>query len=547
MIERLELLRAIGLDASLPDAVHPERLRQLRERGVRLSAQHLRTLVPPKRRAILVATVLETSIALTDAAAAMFDKLVGRLFRRAERREEVALKRDRRTINGKVRLLARLGEALIAARSDGVDPLAAVEAVIGWDALHSEVREARELVRPDSPDPATLAASATPLLRHVSPPFLSLFRFHAMPACRSLLAAIDLMRELHAGTRRKVPPDTPLGFVRRSWRSSLIGNGAVDRRAFELCVLVELRDRLRAGDVWIEGSRAFRSVEDQLLPRPVTQAMREAGPLPLAVPDDPYAWLADRRERMARRMAEVGWKAERDALADVRLEGGRPRISPLRAVTPEEAEALVARLYRSLPAVRVTELLLEVDAWTGFTEHFVHLGTGRTVPDRRVLLTAILADATNLGHVRMADACALVTRHQLAWTASWHLREEGYGRALAALVDAQHRVPLARLFGDGRSSSSDGQNFPLDRRAEATGDVNPHKGSEPAVAFYTHISNRYAPMHAKVVSASEGEVAHVLDGLLYHAADLSIAEHHTDGGGVSDHVFALCHLFASRT
>jgi hypothetical protein len=32
------------------------------------------------------------------------------------------------------------------------------------------------------------------------------------------------------------------------------------------------------------------------------------------------------------------------------------------------------------------------------------------------------------------------------------------------------------------------------------------------------------------------------DGLLYHEADLSIATHHTDGGGVSDHTFALAYL-----
>jgi TnpA family transposase len=30
--------------------------------------------------------------------------------------------------------------------------------------------------------------------------------------------------------------------------------------------------------------------------------------------------------------------------------------------------------------------------------------------------------------------------------------------------------------------------------------------------------------------------------MLYHEADLSIATHHTDGGGVSDHVFALAYL-----
>ena len=43
-----------------------------------------------------------------------------------------------------------------------------------------------------------------------------------------------------------------------------------------------------------------------------------------------------------------------------------------------------------------------------------------------------------------------------------------------------------------------------------------------------------------------GEAAHVIDGLLYHEADLSIAVHHTDGGGVSDHVFALAHLLGFR-
>lgn len=34
----------------------------------------------------------------------------------------------------------------------------------------------------------------------------------------------------------------------------------------------------------------------------------------------------------------------------------------------------------------------------------------------------------------------------------------------------------------------------------------------------------------------------MIDGVLYHEADLSIATHHTDGGGVTDHVFALMYL-----
>ena len=48
------------------------------------------------------------------------------------------------------------------------------------------------------------------------------------------------------------------------------------------------------------------------------------------------------------------------------------------------------------------------------------------------------------------------------------------------------------------------------------------------------------------VDDPKGIAAQVLDGLLHHGADLHIEEHHVDGGGVSDHVFALCHLLGFR-
>jgi TnpA family transposase len=49
-----------------------------------------------------------------------------------------------------------------------------------------------------------------------------------------------------------------------------------------------------------------------------------------------------------------------------------------------------------------------------------------------------------------------------------------------------------------------------------------------------------------VIAANTSEAAHVLDGLLYHDTGLAIEEHYTDTGGVSDHVFGLCHLFGFR-
>lgn len=50
----------------------------------------------------------------------------------------------------------------------------------------------------------------------------------------------------------------------------------------------------------------------------------------------------------------------------------------------------------------------------------------------------------------------------------------------------------------------------------------------------------------QVISAATHEAPYVLDGLLHHGSTLPIAEHYTDTGGVTDHVFALCAMLGFR-
>ena len=64
--------------------------------------------------------------------------------------------------------------------------------------------------------------------------------------------------------------------------------------------------------------------------------------------------------------------------------------------------------------------------------------------------------------------------------------------------------------------------------------------------IYTHISDKYAPFHSKVVNVGVRDSTYVLDGLLYHESDIRIAEHYTDTNGFTDHVFGLMHLLGFR-
>ena len=146
----------------------------------------------------------------------------------------------------------------------------------------------------------------------------------------------------------------------------------------------------------------------------------------------------------------------------------------------------------------------------------------------------------------MAESCPGMTHAKLAWLQAWHIRDETYSAALAELVNYQTRHRFSQHWGDGSTSSSDGQNFRTGSKAETTGHINPKYGSSPGRTFYTHISDKYAPFHTKVVNVGVRDSTYVLDGLLYHESDLRVEEHYTDTAGFTDHVFALTHLLGYR-
>lgn len=133
----------------------------------------------------------------------------------------------------------------------------------------------------------------------------------------------------------------------------------------------------------------------------------------------------------------------------------------------------------------------------------------------------------------MAQSCPNVTYAKLSWLQAWHIRDETYSAALAELVNSQYHHAFAGHWGDGSTSSSDGQRFRVGGKAESSGHTNPKYGSEPGKQFYTHISDQYAPYHSKVINVGIRDSTFVLDGLLYHESELHIEEHYHAQRGIN--------------
>jgi TnpA family transposase len=545
-LQRLKTIEALDLPEGLQLQIHQNRWLKLAREGGQMTVQHLRDLEPARRYATLLAILLEAKATLIDQALDLHDRMIGALFNRAKRRHAEEFQQSGEAMHEKVRLYWRIGEALLQARQSGVDPFHAIEAIIPWEAFVQSVTEAQRLAQVEGFDYLHRISEGYAQIRRYAPAFLNAFRFKAAPAAQPILEAIDTLKTMDTDGLRRVPADSPTDFVRKRWRALVFTDSGLDRRFYELCALAELKNALRSGDIWVQGSRQFKDFDEYLIPNERFNALREANRLSLAVANDCEAYLKDRLCRLEQQLETVDRIAQSGELPDVIITVSGLKITPLASAVPEEADQLIRQAYALLPRVKITELLLEVDDWTRFTRHFTHLKSQEVSKDRILLLTAILADAINLGLTKMAEACPGATYARLTWLQAWHIRDETYSAALAEVVNAQFRHPFAAFWGDGTTSSSDGQYFRAGGRGEAAGQINAHYGGDPGVLFYTHVSDQYAPFHTQVINATVRDATYVLDGLLYHESDLRIEEHYTDTAGFTEHVFALMHLLGFR-
>lgn len=545
-IERLKAIRTIGLPSDIGFDVHQNRLLRLAREGAQTAVYQLAEYEAERRYAMLVAIMIDTAATLTDEILDLHDRLIGSFFTKAKHKYERTFADSGKAVNEKVRLYAKVGTALIEAKESKADPYLAIEAIVPWERFTESVREAEKLARDEDFDHLGLVGEHYQQLRRYEPVFLETFEFRGAAAVQNVIRAVETLKELNRTGARKLPADAPTDFVRKRWQPFVFKEDGIDRKFYELCAMAELKNGIRSGDIAVAGSRQFKDFDEYLLP-PTEFARRQTeDQLGIAVPLTAGAYLEERLELLRQTLDSVNRLADAGELPDAELTQDGLKVSPLDNDTPEAAEILKQRAYDLLPHVKITDLLLEIDRWTDFTRHFTHLKSGEPPKDRVLLLTAILADALNLGVAKMAEACPGTSVAKLSYLVAWHIRDETYAKALAELVNHQHRVPFAQYWGEGTTSSSDGQRYRAGSHGSASGQVNARYGNEPGVLFYTHVSDQYAPFHTKVINAAVRDATHVLDGLLYHESDLRIEEHYTDTAGFTDHVFALCHFLGFR-
>jgi TnpA family transposase len=500
--------------------------------------------MPEERRyPLLVAFLHQSLVDVADETIDQFDRRLAEAYARAKHDLEEFRSSVVQTTNETVRLFGELARVVLDPTVRDAQLRHAIYRQIPAARLQKAVEESTKIARPADDSGLDFLRKQYGHLRRFVPAFLGAFSFRSNINPDPLLEAVELLCRLSKRRGRNLPRRTDVAFVPSKWQPYVVDEqGRIDRAYFELCALSELRAALRAGDVWLESSRRYSDPETYLIPKNRWSVLRGEVCQQLQVPEEGTTRLTQREAELDSLLERVDPLLNRDS--GVRMEDGDLIVTQLEAEDRPESVVTLERLIdERLPQVELSELLVEVDGWTGFSDCFEHAsGREPRSPDlTRHLYASILAQGCNIGLTRMAQICDHAY-DRLAWCTTWYLREETLRVAVAAVVNFQHRQPMSQHWGGGTLSSSDGQRFPAAGKVRNATALPRYFGYGKGLTFYTWTSDQFSQYGTKVIPATVRDATYVLDEILDNETELPILEHTTDTAGYTEIVFALFDL-----
>jgi TnpA family transposase len=509
-----------------------------------------------RRAATLLALVRTLEVTAHDDALDILDLLLADLFAKAER---VGKQERLRTLGDLDEAALTLAEATARLLSPkGGKALMAAYLGKQRTTLEAAITRVRELARPvDTHYEEELLARYTAVRRFL-PSVLRTIAFAGAPAGRPVLEALAFLSGLE-GQKRPSMQEAPLACVPARWRRYVAPKGgSIDRKAYTLCVVEQLREALHRRTLFVKASGRWADPRARLLAGSTWEAVKPAVCQTLgrsSTPEPDLAAWAQELDTAYRRTA-----ANLPANTDLRIEQvpdpktGRLEdqvvLTPLeRLEEPPSLRRLQRQVTLRLPKVGLPELLLEIESRTGFASEFTHVSESRSrIADLPISLCAVLlAQACNLllNTVVQVGVPAL-ERDRLLWVQQNYVRPETISAANARLVEFHQQIPLSLVWGGGEAASVDGLRFVVPVRTLNAGPNPKYFGRGRGITLINYTLNHFFGFNGTVVPGTLRDSLFILEGLLHQDPRLHPAQIMADSAGYSDIVFGLFALLGYR-
>jgi hypothetical protein len=362
VLKKIDVLRQWGVDQWDLSTLNNNRLTFLAQSARRYAAIALKRTVERRRYPLLIAFLHHALTLTIDEAIELFDRCLFETHSKADREREEYLLRVAESTSEKVKMLSEIGHIVLDVNITDHNLRSAIYASFPPERLRTEVEQCERLVRPESASYFNFLETRYSYLRQFVPAFLRTLSFQSNRSNDPLLRAIDILRTLNDEDRRNIPEGSPLEFISRLWLPHILNkNKQLDRHHYELSVLYELRNSLRSGNIWVEGSRRYANPSTYLIPPDRWPSLRREVCTQLNISEKGLD-IVRKHETTMRDLLETGESMLASNESAVRVEKEKLVVSPLEAEDlPESVASLRDEISARLPRIDIADLLIEVD------------------------------------------------------------------------------------------------------------------------------------------------------------------------------------------
>ena len=193
--------------------------------------------------------------------------------------------------------------------------------------------------------------------------------------------------------------------------------------------------------------------------------------------------------------------------------------------TPANLQALHQQVAARWGLIDLLDFLKEADHVTCFTDAFSAIATREATPReiiRKRLLLVLYALGTNVGIKRVADGGGH-GENEAALRATQYLfvNRDNLRNAVATLVNATLRMRDPAWWGGGTACASDAKKFGSWSSNLMT-EYHVRYGG-PGVMIYWHVEKKSVCVYSQLKQCSASEVSAMIEGVLRHCTDATIA------------------------
>ena len=549
-IAKLERLRSLGLSTDVFRDVSLKVVERFRQRSAAEAPNELRAHAPAFRHVSRLTVLAAPTRSYRQPSRPPHPGHPQDQRSRRETSREGAAGRLQ-AVTGKVSVLFHIAEASVE-QPDGRVREVVFPAAGGEQKLRDLVREYK------SSGPAFrfqvhtyLRASYASHYRRMVPHLLQALEFRSNNAThRPLIEALELLRRYANSSQRLYPAreKVPLqGVVQPAIEELVVhkdakGNQRVDRINYEICVLRELRERLRCKEIWVVGADRYRNPDDDL-PQDF-DAKRDNYYAELGQPRDVEAFITDLQQTTRAALDTLDRGLPRNPSVKIQP-NGRIVVSPLVALAePVHLSGLKDELVVRWPMTSLLDILKETDLRVGITRHFASLTSHEALdPEtlQRRLLLCLYGLGTNTGLKRVANGDHGENVADIRYVLRRYVRKEPLRQAIADIVNATFRARRPDIWGEGTTAcASDSKKFGVwDQNLLTEWHI---RYGGPGVMIYWHVERGAVCVYSQLKSCSSSEVAAMMEGVLRHCTEMTVERQYVDSHGQSEIGFAFSQL-----